>query len=235
MSVIANEGTKDYRVCSSMIYAGRVVKSNNKSHLNINLKDTYFFEDLEDYRSELFVIDGNGQAIDLLYRSPLYPVIGHADTKLIDKSPIVVKDAVCLGAMVDGLGLNFLFHYYDAVTLKNILFSGYFLKYNLGLFGLDKDKLKMNHKDLVLFDEDNKLTDQFKGILTRLEQLIKVYGYESVSDLVVEGKLPLEYIIAIDSLSKVSELSKSKSNIFRKVDSFSRVKEEGPVKKLKYQ
>ena len=105
MATIVNEGTKDYRVTRNSIYVGSVVKLKNGSKLTDDLS----IVNCEKYRTILFSKNEDNNAVDLLYKSPLYPIFGYNDN--IDQDNLFVTGACSLEEILEFYGFNYLLYY----------------------------------------------------------------------------------------------------------------------------
>lgn len=227
MATIVNEGTKDYRVTRNSIYVGSVVKLKNGSKLTDDLS----IVNCEKYRTILFSKNEDNNAVDLLYKSPLYPIFGYNDN--IDQDSLFVTGACSLEEILEFYGFNYLLYYDDAISIKNIYFSDTFLKHNLRLFGITKkfvDETCVYPKDKDNDDFYIKLKFIVKSICSELDENGKV----SFSHLYQSGKLPVEIIDAILEARELSKYQTNKKSFISKCDSFTPVKEEGIIKKLRY-
>lgn len=233
MASIVNEGTKDYRVCRDTIYAGSVIKT--KRVLTIDNK--IYVPDYTKLRSTIFTINEDGLAQDLLYNAPNYPIRGISDSSKTNND-IIINNAFKMKPLLDLYGFCNLLYYIDIITAKNIFFSGSFVKHNLGLFGIDKEALLKcsalctNGVNTSIEDRVHELIDYIYSV-SDLEIRDEFDSDIKLSELIKKGRLSIDLIDLIDELVELNEIQKKQKSIFRKIDSFTPVKEEKNVKRLK--
>lgn len=145
---------RNYEVNRDDVYIGRVAKINgvyredDGTGLWIKAGELapMGYPRHRNYRSMLFVPDGNNYANDLLYQSPNYPVLNMTDDDVftnLKEDTIVIEYYRSLASLLEYLEYDKTLTYEDIIRIKNTIFSGHFAKDNCELFGwhrLSEDK-----------------------------------------------------------------------------------------------
>lgn len=136
--------TRKYTVDRDKIYVGSVFKTYNifnRYFFDVNNSSYLDFDSAKCYRSILFTLNENNFADDLLYNSPLYPVLNITDNNYcldLPKPSMLVTDEYPLGELLAYFGYGEELGYEDIVKIRETFFAKQFAKKNSELFGMKK-------------------------------------------------------------------------------------------------
>lgn len=226
---------RKYKVCRDNVYVGEVVKTScvyrRGVDINLDLKpgelDISYFKK---YRSMLFVLNEEGLASDLLYRSPYYPVLNITDDKVcmdFDNSIILVRNAYNLAELLECFGYEKELTYEDIIKIRKFFFSSKFIYANCQLFGYKEMELD----DWIFYKNDIEITkpSEVKKCLAYIRWQ-RICGHRTFTSI-GEGILPRNYFEILNN-RRDSGLIEYFSHEYEKIDAFAPHKNEGKIKKL---
>lgn len=227
---------KNYIVCRDDIHVGEVVR----------IDKIYRYEGESDffktkpgqldtgpwmsYRSMLFVPNENKFADDLLYQTPIYPILNVTDDKIclnLGKNSIVIKDACNLSELLEYFGYNKYLNFEDIMKIRKTFFTGRFAKDNCELFGWKETMAE----DLTFYSNGEIITSprelERRRRQFRLEQKAGHRMFTGIS----ESLLSREYWDVLDDRGD-NTLIEVINGFAEKMNAFKPHKQEGLVKKL---
>lgn len=178
----------EYTVLRNNIYVGEVIRPYNiyRYEGDIAFSKTkvgdLYADTCESYRSMLFVLDDNKLANDLLYDSPLYPVLNITDDMKINDNDIVIRNACNLAILLAYFNYGDVLSYNDIVRIRETFFSGRFAKDNCELFGFSEmtfDRELSSKNMRFVKNGDNLLLSNYFDVLDYMgdNSLFDVIGF----------------------------------------------------------
>lgn len=140
---------RNYKVNRENVYVGEVIRTGKIYRYE---KENYFFHTKSSkldtsswfsYRSMLFVPNEERLFIDLLYRSPNYPILNVTDDEAclgFNEGSIVIKDVCNLETLLEYFDYDKELTFEDIVHIRKQFFSGRFAKDNSELLGYKEIK-----------------------------------------------------------------------------------------------
>ncbi len=141
---------KEYTIKRNDLYIGEVVSTTLRSIYRYLGDDNYFRTEPEQLhvgnyqtsRSILFTLDKENKAIDLIYKSPHYPVINITDDETLytelERYPFIIKGAYSLERLLAFFDYCEYLGYTEIKEIKRRFFSGMFARKHCELFGYQK-------------------------------------------------------------------------------------------------
>ena len=215
---------KNYIVNRDNVYVGEVVEITNNvcyrgsyvDYFNVK-KGKLAIYSWRSYRSMLFTVDDNKMANDLLYKTPVYPILNITDDDIclnLKIGSVVLNEAYNLSSILQYFNFNDELKIEDLVKIRKMFFTGRFGMDNSRLFGMEEFIPDDFKADIIDSEERYKLYKESLKLSSTRQ-----FGY------VGKNELPRELMSVLD------ERGRSKDKIVF-ADPFRPSFKEGYVKKL---
>ncbi len=215
---------KNYIVNRDNVYVGEVVEITNNvcrrgsyiDYLNVKKGKLAIYSWMS-YRSMLFTVDDNKMANDLLYKTPVYPILNITDDDIclnLKIGSVVLNEAYNLSSILQYFNFNDELKIEDLVKIRKMFFTGRFGMDNSRLFGMEEFIPDDFKADIIDSDERYKLYKESLKLSSTRQ-----FGY------VAKNELPRELMSVLD------ERGRSKNKLVF-TDPFRPSFKEGYVKKL---
>ena len=215
---------KNYIVNRDNVYVGEVVEITNNvcyrgsyvDYFNVK-KGKLAIYSWRSYRSMLFTVDDNKMANDLLYKTPVYPILNITDDDIclnLKIGSIILNESYNLSSILQYFNFNDELKIEDLVKIRKMFFTGRFGMDNSRLFGMEEFIPDDFRDDIIDSDERYRL---YKESLN--SSSTRQFGY------VGKNEFPMELMSVLD------ERGRSKNKVVF-IDPFKPSFKEGCVKKL---
>lgn len=147
------ERNENYVVSRNNVYTGILVQGYKIKRSNEDFFERrtgeYFLESFNPYRSIIFNLNEDRMALDLLYDTPLVPVLNYCDVTKVFPNKFIVDYAVNVGLLLERLGFEENLKYDDILKFKDMLNEDV-LKENVNLFKENKNNTNLGLKKLLV-------------------------------------------------------------------------------------